>query len=69
MPAITDAVGNNLTATFNTGTVLTVDKTAPTITITEPGHEPGAEQDHHRHRLGRHADDEQHHRLRSATAA
>ena len=35
-PAITDAAGNNLTATFNTGTVLTVDKTAPTITITEP---------------------------------
>ena len=40
-----------------------IDTTAPTITITEPGHQPGAEQDHHRQRLGRYADNEQHHRL------
>ena len=35
-PAITDAIGNALTATFNTGTVLTVDRTIPTGTITTP---------------------------------
>ena len=31
-PAISDALGNTLGATFNTGEVYTVDKTAPTVT-------------------------------------
>ena len=35
-PAITDFVGGNaLTATYGSGTVLTVDKTAPTVTINQ----------------------------------
>ena len=35
-PAITDTVGNALTATFNGGTVLNVDRGAPTINFTAP---------------------------------
>lgn len=35
-PAIADAVGNNLSATFNTGEVYTIDKTAPTLAIGTP---------------------------------
>ena len=34
-PAITDVAANALTATYSGGTVLTVDKTAPTVTINQ----------------------------------
>ena len=35
-PAITDGAGNSLTATFNGGSTYTIDKTAPTISISSP---------------------------------
>ena len=35
-PSITDTAGNTLTATYSSGTVLTVDKTAPTTNFTTP---------------------------------